>query len=186
MLVLAHGIDDSAMIAVGYVAALPGVLGYCGAIAWGLGCDGWRRRGWGIAALVWAGVFPFVFAQLVMRLGGDIGLISTIGICSAASAALLWLATRSMKPVCGCGLGCVLASMVWVSQMDTPLVFVVMGVIWVVPVCVSLAMWGRERRRVLKDGSVCAGCGYDIRGLPGRVCPECGRAGSGPKEGSDG
>lgn len=31
-----------------------------------------------------------------------------------------------------------------------------------------------ERERLIPEDAVCRGCGYALRGLTGRVCPECG------------
>ena len=45
---------------------------------------------------------------------------------------------------------------------------------------VALAWYGKRRRRLrpvevdTATEAVCAYCGYDVRGLPGHICPECG------------
>gem|GEM_PF-4655967 len=33
--------------------------------------------------------------------------------------------------------------------------------------------------RLQRDPFTCAHCGYDLRGLPGPICPECGRRAEG-------
>lgn len=50
--------------------------------------------------------------------------------------------------------------------------------------CSMLMWWGVRARRRAWPAHVCRGCGYDLRGIPGDVCPECGapfRNGGGPE-----
>jgi len=52
----------------------------------------------------------------------------------------------------------------------------------------GVGVWGVRwaRRRLAWKEWQCKGCGYDLRGLAGGVCPECGRAAGGaPRERSD-
>ena len=44
---------------------------------------------------------------------------------------------------------------------------------------VLLFGYGFARRRLRKQAGSCAECGYDMRGSPGKICPECGKPGRG-------
>lgn len=46
--------------------------------------------------------------------------------------------------------------------------------------CSMLMWWGVRARRRVWPAHVCRGCGYDLRGIPGDVCPECGQLISAP------
>jgi len=86
---------------------------------------------------------------------------------------LVGLATRSMRV----GVVCLLASLLMLGLLtgsDTAGWLV--ATCWHYAVFGSVVLWAVRARMRRLSGSHCAGCGYDLAGIEGPVCPECGRA----------
>lgn len=48
--------------------------------------------------------------------------------------------------------------------------------------CSMMVWWGVRARRRTRPDYVCRGCGYDLRGIVAKVCPECGKPLSAPAD----
>ncbi len=92
------------------------------------------------------------------------------------SALCLWYVTRS-RIVAAATLGAVL---VLYPAGDTFLVLsmppggLLAVLLWHLAVAAILAFWVVRQWRSIKPDHACQSCGYDLRGLAGAACPECG------------
>jgi hypothetical protein len=101
------------------------------------------------------------------ELAATLGAIVVPGIITGA---LVWRATSigagawTLAGTAGAGVA--------IATMSNPIVWLVIGG-WQAALALGLFQWAvaeRERPRVER----CTKCGYDLRGLPAPVCPECG------------
>jgi len=183
MLLLAHGIDVGEIVGGAYLMAAPGILVYCGFALWAVWCTGWARKVRTMLAVAWAVGFPLAFMALFvagMSLGEFPAAVAAVVVCSGVSALTLWMATGSADSARGCAVGGAATTLIWLllpgRTKDAPIAMTVLTLVWAAPVAVSLLAWGRAVRRKRRSGVACLRCGYDLRGLSGGVCPECGKA----------
>ncbi|HZW06750.1 MAG TPA: hypothetical protein VFF65_06475 [Phycisphaerales bacterium] len=167
MLTLAGDFGDRGVI----VGLVIGSLSFLVLLAAALGVARWRPGLWSIAAVVWALTYPVAQIVVVFQTGDGVahGALS-LGIPSAVSALVLGRCTRSWIPVGGCASGVVATLVMW----DVVVPSAAIAVPWNVCVGTSLMVWAVRARTRLPHGKVCGKCGYDLRGLPTAVCPECG------------
>ncbi|MFT3687197.1 MAG: hypothetical protein QM783_20125 [Phycisphaerales bacterium] len=181
MLVLAHGFNLFDVFGVAYFASAPGLLMYGVAVVWAFSHTGWRRKIRAGVAITWGVVFPLVYVTMMIA-GGAIHerLVLSIAmvICSGVSGVVLWMASGNPGPAKGCAVGCALAVLMFLllsGEADwSPLGFMVLSAVWGAPVLIAMVIWARDEVRLRRSGNACGACGYDLQGLAGAVCPECG------------
>ena len=111
---------------------------------------------------------------------GDAQISMEVALIGAVGLAMLVAATRSWIVAVGCGGALLVATArvpldgLWWWQPQPMLRFGVSFVAWHVLVVGSVWWWAVRARRAWPPEGVCAGCGYDLRGLGGERCPECG------------
>ncbi len=150
--------------------------------------SGVRRLAWRAAVVTaWCLVAPTLWVSC--ELGGPINRFIGWSFAHAspglllgvASCSLLWLVTGS-KFVAGATLLPTVAAWIAIDQWNwfsTHLNAVNPG--WHGAMAAILLAWAIRSRRAQPPAWACLGCGYDLRGSPGGLCPECGRcAAAGP------
>lgn len=162
----------------GIFAFIPGTLMYLVAVFLALLISKRRKgAGWGLVVL-WGLVYPVVQSAVSLFSGvsRDNIWLQTLGSTAVSMALLAW-ASRSWIPAAGCAAGWILTGLLvdprhmrdeWPALMSVP---------WSLATGASLLVWAWRVRRAAPAGH-CGRCGYDLRATVGRVCPECGGAGS--------
>jgi hypothetical protein len=131
-------------------------------------------------AIAFALMFPL--ARLMsMSIAGGRGVIGGNAFATVLSAVLLWRATRSWVPVAGCAAGLLVAGVGFeyflLPQTDRLEVMWAASLAWNACVFASLMAWAHQCHPKKEVPGRCSACGYDLRGTPGRPCPECGKWG---------
>jgi hypothetical protein len=176
-MVLTLGTDYSELR--GLFAFPVAVLMYLGAVAAALAISRRRRRRRGGAwwlAVCWGMVFPVVQTVTLGMSGRVLGpdrVWAMVLPTSAVTAALLWWASRSWIPSIGCLVAWGATSVVGPALMESGQEWL-LAVPWNLCVGASLVVWAWRVRRAVPPRGHCVGCGYDLQGLSGGVCPECG------------
>lgn len=105
-------------------------------------------------------------------------MIVEVAVISLLLSMLLVVVTRSKLVALGVGLAFVAALMslplarIWSTRIGAVHVGAD-GVLWTLLTVVPVYVWAIRSRRAPADG-LCRACGYDLAGVTGRVCPECG------------
>lgn len=151
------------------------------------------RRGWfGPSIIAAAGLgFPLYISpvawssqwivELILNPQGFLGglgemIALTVFTCGAIAGAGLYAATMS-RLILGAALGAsAISGGAFLFEADIPeWSIIVIYAFWHSAVLTALWWWSRnERIRRRADNGTCFKCGYDLAGLSGPVCPECG------------
>ncbi len=151
-----------------------------------------RSRWWSAPLVVWAAVRAEVYTHALIRPGAALSgmLLAASGglltrdsaallLCCLVDVALLIAITRSWFVLTAlvAGTAIAIAADQWFTIRPAPVsewVFRMPAYVWHALAAGSLLAWAiRARRREPRPG-FCSGCGYDLRGLEQRRCPECG------------
>lgn len=144
-------------------------------LAWAFSRRKWSR--WFTLAVVWGVVFPFL--KLFSNGFGERN-INTVNItATVVTAAVLFAATRSWIPAAGCAAGWAAMELgfecVYLDVRGREEIEWALSLLWIGCVVSSLMTWGVRCSRKLGPAEPCAKCGFDLRGVKGKVCPACGK-----------
>jgi hypothetical protein len=101
--------------------------------------------------------------------------LSIAGAPCVIGAALVASATRSVRPTSAGLLAGALVVLGYVSDVPAGLLVMTGPVMWMGAVLLG-ALLDPTRTAALPRSTRCKACGYDVRGLPYPICPECGEA----------
>lgn len=151
-----------------------------------------------LAVVVWALARPFFVETIVLSIDGwltrhlpirpELAGAMALSIAEAPTVLLLGALSRSAFVACVSGLTVVVATGVIPVMLSQFATYNTSGQEWMIwaergaaglyhiGVGSSLLWWAvRSRRETLREaGARCMKCGYDVRGIAGAVCPECG------------
>lgn len=101
-------------------------------------------------------------------------------VTAALALAVLVAYSRSKVVAAGCILAMIVSIVrtplneIWYWWIVNGIALSLSWALWHVALLVPLYVWAIRERRRGRPAWMCAGCGYDLRGLHGHTCPECG------------